>query len=843
MFSQFLPLTDPVPIFAILLLTALAAPLLAQKIKLPGIIGLIIAGIIIGPHGLEVLEYIKSGRIVGNEVNFFARIGLLYLMFLAGMELDLDQFIRHKNHSIIFGAFTFGIPLVFGSLMGYYLLNFSWPASILLASMFSSHTLITYPVASRLGLTRHRAVTTTIGGTLITDTAALLVLAVIAALHKGEAGVFFWGRMLTHMVIYIAAVIMILPKLGRWFFQRIATDGIIAYTGVAAAVFICASLAHVAGLEPIIGAFLAGLTLNSLIPENSTLMNRIQFVGHSLFIPFFLISVGMLVNVKLLFTGGDAIIIAASMVFAGIVTKYGASSASRRILSYTHEEGMLIYGLSVNQAAATLAAVMVGYNIGIFSEHVVTGTVIMILVTSLSGSWITDRYARKVALSEEDKPYSPADAPHRILIPLANPNTAEELMDLAKFIRKKNSHEPLHPLSVVESGDNTEERIAGAEKLLGNAVVKAISADIPVSPVTRSATSTSSGILQAITDLRISTAIFGWKGKVASHSHTFGRKLDAIIEKSRQMILVSNYSQPINTFKRVVLAAPPLIEHQEGFETAVRAVKTLTQQLGASLLTVSVPPTFESVHKIIEANPPKLQENDILLEHWNNLLPWLKDSISPRDDLLVLFNVRKGRLAWRPNLSKMPRLIKDSIEDINLVVVFPPEMPWKGPSETQKIQAPACLSLLPPEHIMVGLKDSGIEESISTLLKSAFPQQDTILEKLTKLLSRMSETEPMELSPGVVLLHAHIPHVEGSTAFLGINKSGWSIPHTSKKVKALFILLSPKDASPEMHLKALAKIVGPLHRTRASEKIIKADSVNEVLKIFGEAESRGKIGD
>lgn len=825
MFDNFFPATDPVLIFAILVIITLIAPIVSEKFKLPGIIGLIIAGIAFGPHGLAILER-------SNEIELLGTIGLLYIMFLAGLELDMVQFIKNRHHSLIFGVLTFSIPLLLGTLMGNYILGFPLAASILLSSMFSSHTLITYPLASKLGLSKQKAVTTTIGGTLITDTAALLVLAIIAASHKGSPNFFFWIKMLLYMVIYVAGVLLILPKISRWFFRNIATDGIISFTGVLVAVFICSYLAYISGLEPIIGAFIAGLILNTLIPENSALMNRIQFVGHSLFIPFFLISVGMLVNIGLLLTGKETIIIAVAMVIAGIVTKWIAAWTTQNILSYTNNEGMLIWGLSVNQAAATLAAVMVGYNIGIFNEAILTGTIIMILATSLLGSWLTDRFARLVALAEDNKPYSNSDAPHRILIPLANPKTAEELINIALLIRKKNSHEPLYPLTVAQAGDNTEEKIAIAEKILGYAVVKAVSADVPVVPIARAAIDTTTGIKQASIDLRVSTIILGWKGWSTSKSKAFGKMLDNIKAQNPQFLLITRCPAPINTMKRVVVAIPPLIEHQSGFETALRTIKTLAHQLGASLLILTVTQTLNSVKTILKSNPPKLKEEYFVLEKWDKLLEWIKNNISTANDLFILFSIRKGKLAWQPNLSRLPKIISYTFSQLNFIVCFNPEMQWNAYSNIPGINTSDTLSLLPRQNIKLNLKNTTPYNAIVSLLKSGFPDNNYVIGKTAQLLYGKNSAEPMELYKGTALLHAHIPEIYSSKAFLGINLKGWIIPPIEEKIYSLFLLLSPKDATPEIHLKALSNLVIPLHKSKNPNILLSAKNVDEIINIF-----------
>lgn len=825
MFEQFLPVNSPILTFALLMLIALVAPLISAKLKLPGIMGLIVTGIILGPHALNVLDR-------SPEIMLLSEVGLLYIMFLAGLELDRIQFMQHRYHSLVFGVLTFSVPLFFGGLMAKYILGFSWPASILLASLFSSHTLITFPIISRLGLVRQRAVTTTIGGTIITDTLAMLVLAVIAASYKGHGGGFFWPKLFFFMILYVLLTISILPPLSRWFFRNIATDGEIAFTGVIAAVFVGAYLSHIAGLEPILGAFLVGLVLNSFIPEKSALMNRIQFVGHSIFIPFFLISVGMLVNLKMFFAQADTIIIASVMVFTGLTTKWAAAYPTQKLLKYTPDEAKLIYGLSVNQAAATLAAVLVGYNIGIFQESVVTGSVVMILVTIMVGSWVTDRYARKVAVKEENEPYHASDAPQRVLVPLASPQSVGELMSLAMLLRRRNSQEPIYPLTIVLSGDDTEERIARAEKLLVHAVVRALEADIPVIPITRVATDTPIGIQQAAVDLRISTIVAGWGGISSSRARTFGRILDSVVENSPQMVFINRSYMPLNITQRVVLAIPPLTDRQQGFSAAIAAIKTLAYQLNASLLIVSLAHTMDKVRKTVQNTMPKIQSSDVPLSNWKELMPWLTETLN-ENDFLIIISVRKGRLAWQPDLNRLPRLVNSQFPKINHAIVYPPEKTWGEVLSGQKTHA-FHPSFFPADHIQIDPDNTNISQVIHRLLSVTFFRQQEILKKIAAVLIDMAQSDPTELLPGIALIHTHIAEIQTSTVFLGINKMGWKLPNTTADVQALFILLSPQNASPEVHLKALADMIRPLHNFKKVEQLTDMNSVDEILQLFHE---------
>jgi Kef-type K+ transport system membrane component KefB len=350
-----LPLKNPVLLFSLILFIILFAPILLNKLRIPHLIGLIIAGAIIGPNGMNLIARDMS-------IILFGTVGLQYIMFLAGLEIDLAEFKKNSSKSLVFGMLTFSIPMILGTVVGIYVLDFSMATSVLLASMFASHTLIAYPLISKLGVAKNRAVTVAVGGTMITDTLALLVLAVIAGMQTGEINQEFWIRLGFSVILFGLVVMLIFPIIGRWFFKRY-DDNISQYIFVLAMVFLGCTLAELAGIEAIIGAFLAGLALNRLIPYTSPLMNRIEFVGNALFIPFFLIGVGMLIDYKAFIKDWDTIQVAGIMTVVAIVGKYLPAYITQKLFGYTRDERRLIFGLSNAQAAATLAAVLVGFNI------------------------------------------------------------------------------------------------------------------------------------------------------------------------------------------------------------------------------------------------------------------------------------------------------------------------------------------------------------------------------------------------------------------------------------------------------------------------------------------------
>ncbi|MBT8319946.1 MAG: cation:proton antiporter, partial [Gramella sp.] len=419
-----LPLANPVLKFLIILIIILVTPVLLNKIRVPAILGLIIAGAVIGPHGFNLLER-DSGIILSGTA------GLLYIMFLAGLEIDLGDFKKNRAKSILFGAYTFLIPMLLGILGSFYLLDYSMESSVLLASMFASHTLIAYPLVRRMGITRNIAVNISVGGTIITDTLALLVLAVIVGMNRGEVNLAFWIQLIISVLIFGFIVLYIFPVIGRWFFRKVS-DSVSQYIFVLTMVFLAAFLSEIAGIEGIIGAFLCGLALNPLIPRTSALMNRVEFVGNAIFIPFFLIGIGMLINYTLFLTDTGSLQVGAFMILVATLAKYLAARLAQRSLRLTSSEGLMIFGLSNAQAAATLAAVLIGYNIitgytdagapiRLLDEEVLNGTILMILFTCTVASFATEKAGRGI-LSEKAGKNNVQDGAEaqRILIPVKN---------------------------------------------------------------------------------------------------------------------------------------------------------------------------------------------------------------------------------------------------------------------------------------------------------------------------------------------------------------------------------------------------------------------------------------
>lgn len=793
------PIHEPITIFAIVLVSALLAPIISERFKMPGIVGLIIVGILIGPSGAGLLERDRSIELLGT-------IGLIYIMFLSGLEIELEQFKKNQKRSLVFGLLTFSIPLLLGTIAGNLVIGLNLPASILLASMFSSHTLLTFPIISQLGVTKRNSVVTTVGGTIITDVLALLILAVLTGNGGKGVNFLFWGKLFLLSLLLFLFLWYLVPKIGRWFFRKIGNDGNTEYLFVISILFISAVFSQIAGLEGIIGAFLAGLSFSRLVPEKSILMNRIKFIGNSLFIPFFLISVGMLVNPLLLFQGGKVLFVSVVMVVIAIVSKYLAAKITVAIYHYEKWDERLIFGLSVNQAAATLAAVLVGYRLSIFDDSIITGTIIMILVTSIVGAWSSGRGAREAAFQENSNAGldNTVGAPQRIMIPVSNSQTTEELVNLSFLIREKSSGEPVYPISIVSNFDNLEEQIAQAEKLLAPIVVQAVSAGVPAVPVTRAELNIVAGLTKAIQDLRISELILGWTESYSIFNTIFGELSSKIISQTKQMILVCRLEVPLNLINRILLILPPLIERHPGFEKLLSTIAAIAGQISAKLVILySGKECFDRVTSIFSKRKINIgmlaQENT---QEWKNvLLECNRMDIKRNSDLIVFGNTRTGEIGWQPANGKLLRKMAMDFRENDFIAVY--SSSEVRSSEKDNILF-SILSCLDKRYSNFDIKEDDFSQAIGNVFQKMFSKSSAKI--LTAEFQRIGIEEPVELCEGIVLLHAHLEEVEKATIFLLVNRKGFNLPSVRKIPICLFVLLAPQGQSSEEHLERLGAI-------------------------------------
>ncbi len=657
-----LPLTNPVLIFTLVLLIVLLAPIIFKKIRIPGIIGLIVAGILAGPHGFGLLDD-NSG------IKLFSTTGMLYLMFLVGLELDLKDFKKNQDRTIVFGALTFFIPLGIGFVTSFYVLHYSVISSLLLASMFSTHTLISYPIASRLGITRNEAVTITIGGTIITDTAVLLLLSMISASTKGELDILFWVRMATLLIFFVTIILWGVPRISRWFLRHLESDSGSQYIYVITIVFLSGILAQIAGIEPIIGAFLAGLALNRLIPRSSALMNRIAFIGNTFFIPIFLLSVGMLVDYKILFQGTKALIFSGILIFVALSSKYAAAWLTQKIFGYSRVERNVMFGLSVSRAAAIIAVLLVGYNLKLLDISAFNGTILIILVSCLVSTFTTEYYGRKLAVTESQTLPGLDAGSEKILVPVSNPDTIESLVDFALLVKEPFLHEPIYMLTVVPDDERAREQIVRNNKMYESAIIHASATDTALQLVSRVDLNITNGITRAIKELMISKVIVGWNGKSSTTEYFFGSLLDNLIAKTEQMIIVVKIDKPIRSIRRLIVTVPPNAEWEIGWSSWVTTILRISRQINSGILFCGAAVTLKKLAALMSDLKPGADISYRETDYHNNLEDLQADV--QLGDMLVFINARHRTLSYNPHLEKIPKMLSHNFQQHCFIIIYP----------------------------------------------------------------------------------------------------------------------------------------------------------------------------
>ena len=669
-----LPLvTDPVLIFFIVLVIILLAPILLNRLKVPHIIGMIVAGVFIGPYGIGLLSRDASFEI-------FGQVGILYLMFLAGIEIDMFHLKKNLRKGLGFGIYTFLVPMVLGTVTSVYILGFNWLTSILLASMYASHTLIAYPIVSRFGLSKSPAVIITIAGTIVTVLGALIVLAGVVGIYSD--GTFSGGeilKLLLRLVVYCLVIVYAFPRLTRWFFKKY-NDNITQFIYVLAMVFMASYSAKMIGLESVLGAFYAGLVLNRYIPNASALMNRIEFVGNAIFIPYFLIGVGMLINVNVVVSDWNTVFVAVVMSVVATVCKWIAAWLTQITYKMRPMDRQMMFGLSNAQAAATLAAVMIGYNIGIFNESVLNGTIVMILVTCAISSIVTERAATriKLAILKDENPEDEERSRKRsnTLISIANPLTASALVDFAVLMRnpmRKNGE--MYALHV--RNDNSPGSLAIGRNSLDVAEQAAASVDMKLNTIERYDLNFVTGLVNTIEERDISEVIIGLHRKTTVVDSFFGSKIEQLLKATNKMIVITRCFIPVSTVTRIVVYVPEKSQFETGFRQWVMATANLTAQVGCRVIFCCHPETRTYIRSVLKCEKYDIRHEYRDVEEWDDFLPLANRILD--DDLFIVVNSRRASVSFNSSMDELPGFLQKYFSRNNLVVLYPGQFGDEAP--------------------------------------------------------------------------------------------------------------------------------------------------------------------
>ena len=662
------PVTDPMMKFFVVLAIILIAPIVMGKLRIPHIAGMVLAGMLIGPYGLNILA--KDG-----SFDLFAHVGLIYLMFLAGLEMNMGNFRKNRVGTFTLGIMAFVIPMVMGIVVNTTVLRYGWLTSILLASMYASHTLIAYPIILRYGLSSQRSVTIAVGATAITDTLTLLVLAMVGGYFKGDITGEFWLMLFLKVAAVFFVIIYFFPRVTRYFFHHYE-DNVNQFIFVLALTFLGAIMMELIGMEGLLGAFLVGLVINRYVPNVSPLMNHLEFVGNALFIPYFLIGVGMLVNVNLLFGGVETLHVAAVMIVMALSTKWVASLVTQKLLGMRGLERRMIFGLSTAQAGATLAAVLVGYSLflpngqRLLNDDVLNGTVILILVTCVFSSFCTESASKKMALEKKSAmPKEEVADDEKIMISMKYPETASLLMEVANLMRNRTLNRGVVALNVVYDDEKRLYYQERGRQLLDHITKEANAIGLMVQSQVRVATNITNGIKHAFKEFNASEIIMGMHMRKDTSKTFWGKFIQGIFwGLNRQVIIVESF-RPLNTLRCIQVAVPSRAEFEPGFYRWLERLSRMAENLECRVRFHCRAETRALIQEYIRKRHPEVRAEYQPMAHWNEL-PQLAREVAD-DHMFVVITARKGTISYKSALERLPDELTQYYQGKNLMIIFP----------------------------------------------------------------------------------------------------------------------------------------------------------------------------
>ena len=671
-FSQYLPITSPTLIFFVVLFIILIAPIVMGKLRIPHIIGMVLAGIVIGPYGLNILERDSSFEL-------FGRVGLLYIMFLAGIEMDMEGLKKDLGKVTVFGLLTCFVPFSLTYLSCVWYLGYPSLASLLLGCIMASNTLVAYPIVVRYGLQRSTVTTLSVGASMLSLLIALVVTAALVGSMSGDTGTLFWVMFFVKFVVWCIAMTWLIRHMTRWFLRRYS-DSVMQYIFVLAVMFISAATCELIGLEGILGAFVSGLVLNRFIPNISPLMNRIEFIGNAIFIPYFLIGVGMLINAGLLLEGGNTILVVAWCI--GIFGTLGKAIAAFLTSFFFHRsvhEGNLMFGMTSAHAAGAIALVMVGVNLEIapgqhlLGDEALNAVVIMILFTCIISTVVTDYASRTIVLKEKSQRKMPEDDgkadDEKILIPVKYPETCDTLLNMAMLMRNEKLSRGLIALNVVYDDLDATYNQQEGQRLLQQIEKKAAAADVQVQTQVRLATNIANGIKHAFKEYDASEIILGQHIHDNSTRRFWGQFAQSLFNGLNRQIIIARCTIPLNTIRVFHVAVPSRAEYEPGFYRWLERVSRMVTRLGCRILFHGRDESLSLIRTFLSNRFPSIRADYAIMQHWNDFKS-LAAQVEEHQ-MLVVVTARPGTVSYKSAMERLPDELTTYYKYKNVMIIFP----------------------------------------------------------------------------------------------------------------------------------------------------------------------------
>jgi len=814
-----MPFADTVGTVALVLLATLLVPIAAEKLRVPSLAALALAGALIGPFGLGL-----PGE--GRAVGLLGEIGLLYAFLLAGAGLDFVPLRKGRAPSALAAVLSFAIPFGSGAAAASLLFGQSLLSSVLVGAAFAARSAKPYPAAAKLGLARSRSALAAAGGASLSETLAVAALAAAGAAHAGSPFGADWPLRLGLGLGAAALLWLLLPLLASAFFKRVRVDGSVEFVFVLATAFLCAFAAERSGLPSAVGAFFAGLLLRRFVPESSDLSAKLGFAGGAFFLPFFLVYAGMNADLPGLAAAPGALLAALATFGLLLAARALSSLLELPILRFTGEEAAFGFGLSLNQGAAALGILLAGLRLGLVDGQLFGGALLVVVAAGVVGPVAAKAAGARLALRSGSIPAGSGQEPERVMVALSNPATLQPLVDLAFLLRGPDEEEAVHPLAVAADSGDAEAELVKAENLLAKAMVLATRAGVPVKPATRLCVNVPEGILQAADEIRARILVVGWNRAPRLSSAFFGSVIDRVVQGGRELVVVARAERPLKGIAKVVLLLPPLAERHPGFGRGVAALGSLLARSGAHLAVYAQSPHGAAAKSVAARLKARGQTQVVEIESWKSAPAKLRAAASGQT-AFAIFCSRPGGPAWHPAVEKLPHMLAEEFPDAPLLLFYLPDEAAGGgplPAAEEEAAAPRDLfeDALKGGRVLVAMPETAVADGVRELLRRSFEGDRRLLGRLSALFTEMAQKAPIELEPGVVLLHAHVPEVEEPLLFFGARPQGFRILALEEPARVLVVLCAPEGQLPEAHLAVLGEIARLFKERSLARRLLEA---------------------
>lgn len=829
-------ISEPAGIFAVVMAAAVAAPYLSDKLGIPTVASLTLMGILLGPHAANVLE-------PNVILQFIGSLGMIYVFFIAGSEVDIGMMRRRSRSSALFGAFTFFIPFLAGAGFGMILFRQSLFPSLIMGAFFASSGSLAISPGQRSDLLSRESAETGRGGASLSRALIAIVLLASSVVFKRES-LLALAKDIAFYFLYFAALWLVLPRLAALFIQKVRLQGALDAVFVLLLVYGAAFLAQFAGIPGYIGAFFSGILLSRFVSASNSISSKMRFIGDSLFLPFLLIFIGVSAD----FSRGPLLpatllLVAGSVVF-GLGSKFLAAFLAGRALSYSKADRGLLFGFSSSFAAFSLAIAAVAGSSGFFDQSLVTGAILLVIISSSIASIVTHSSGSSILVAKSGGEAFAKTPGERIMIALSKPSTAHALMDIGMALHGPASATPVYPLAIIQDTDPEGEAKQHAETMLAAAVMQGVAAQIPVIPVSKVSVNVAQGILDSADEQDADTVIIGWNKPPRLANAFFGSVIDQIVGSGGHMVLVSRMVTPL--WSAHVMAVMPAFCYQHpGFPRAALALAAIIRKSQSKLHVVTLSGHGPELGRALKESGLESISQIIEIPAWKDIDIALRQAPST-GFAFVLMSARPSEPAWHPAIERLPHRLGEEFPQANLIMIYFPSpllcvLPKAGAGEMEGVAAAGGRPALrmSPSRILdeavsagtvrVDMRHTAVADGVFELVSSAFPFDRKMASRLGGKLTEIVQRQPIEIEPGVVIIHDRVPGIERPILCMGSHRQGFRVSVLEQPVRILVIILVPEGQSPEKHLEYLGEIATLFREKDLARRLLEAGKAMDIL--------------